>query len=100
MVRSNPIKIPNQCAVFNKTVKGGNEENFGQRSKEGGGSVVVRKWNFFGHLFGWQYLVNQEEWMNSSDRKRASPSLEDEREFTDLLFGDLKATVESVCVFV
>lgn len=40
--------------------------------------------------------MNQEEWMNSSDRKRESSSLEDEREFTDLLFGDLKESVEPV----
>ena len=55
--------------------------------------------DFFGHLFEWQYLVNQEEWMNSSDRKRESSSLEDEREFTDLLFGDLKESVEPVWSF-
>ena len=35
--------------------------------------------------------------MSSSDRKRERSSVEDEREFTDLLFGDLKETVEPVC---
>jgi hypothetical protein len=44
MIPSNPIKIPDQYAVFNKTVKGGNEESFGQRRKEGDDLVGVRKW--------------------------------------------------------
>ena len=40
--------------------------------------------------------MNQEEWMNSSDKKRETSSVDDEREFPDLLVGDLTESVEPV----
>ena len=51
----------------------------------------------FCHFFAWQFLPEKPLLMSKSDPKRKSAMIEDEKAFTDLLFGDVKEEEEPVC---